>query len=398
MLRMSAAGTSLYIMDEYLTPRSLSTPGTLFAVCDALEGRYLRAGMWIALISTVHPLMTVFAGSFLLVLILFRRQALFQRQAEFSTAMASIIALPLFPKVTPAYQQVLETRPYFFLTNWAWYEWLGLLGPFVVLAWIAWLGKRKSLGATELLCKALIAFEAVFFALALVVSVPGKFDNLAELQPARSLHLLYILMFLIGGGLLGKFVLRNRPLRWAVLFVPLCAATVFAQKATFPATPYIEWPGQASRNPWVQAFDWIRSNTPEDAYFAMNPLAMQLPGEDEHGFRAIAQRSLLADNVKDSGAVSMFPDLASQWKEQVNAQSGWNKFQIENFQNLRAKYGINWLVLEQPGVPGLACPYENSQLLVCRIDASRTTTRASSAPKQVLKGSSTLARGILQNP
>ena len=64
----------------------------------------------------------------------------------------------------------------------------------------------------------------------------------------------------------------------------------------------------------------IRTNTPEDAYFAMNPLAMQLLGEDEHGFRAIAQRSLLADSVKDSAAVSMFPAIAEEWQDQVNAQ------------------------------------------------------------------------------
>ena len=37
VLRMSAAGTSLYLMDEYVTPRSLSTPGALFAVADALR-------------------------------------------------------------------------------------------------------------------------------------------------------------------------------------------------------------------------------------------------------------------------------------------------------------------------------------------------------------------------
>jgi len=58
---------------------------------------------------------------------------------------------------------------------------------------------------------------------------------------------------------------------------------------------------------------------------------MQMPDEDQHGFRAIAQRSLLADNVKDSGAVSMFPALAEKWQEQVGAQRGWKKFQLFGF-------------------------------------------------------------------
>jgi hypothetical protein len=372
LLRMSSAGTGLYIMDEYLTPRSLSTPGALLAVGDAIEGNYLRAGVWIAVICAVHPLMAVFAGAFVVLLIVFQRESLARTvPAKASVATLAAITLPMFPKVTPAYREVLATRSYFFLTNWAWYEWLGLLGPFALLAWMAWLGKRNNLGATHLICKALIAFEGIFFAIALVISMPGRFDNLAELQPMRCLHLLYILMFLVGGGLLGKFVLQDRAWRWALLFIPLCGVTVLAQRATFPATPYVEWPWSVARNPWIQAFDWIRANTPEDAYFAMNPTAMQLPGEDEHGFRAIAQRSLLADSVKDSGAVSMFPALAEEWQEQVNAQRGWKKFQLADFQKLKARYGVDWVVveIEQPGAVGLACPYGNSRVRVCRIES-----------------------------
>jgi hypothetical protein len=371
LLRMSAAGTGLYIMDEYLTPRSLSTPGALLVVGDVIEGNYLRAGVWMAVICAVHPLMAVFAGAFVVLLFVFQRESLAGTvAAKVSVATLAVIAFPVFPKVTPAYREVLETRSYFFLTNWAWYEWLGLLGPFAVLAWMSWLGKKKSLGDTHLICKALIVFEASFLAIALVISMPGRFENLAELQPMRCLHLLYILMFLIGGGLLGKFVLQDRALRWALLFLPLCCRMVVAQQAIFPATPYVEWPWKAARNPWVQAFDWIRTNTPEDAYFAMNPIAMQMPGEDEHGFRAIAQRSLLADSVKDSGAVSMFPALAEEWQEQVNAQREWTKFQLADFQKLKARYGVDWVVVEveQPGATGLACPYRNSRVRVCKIE------------------------------
>ena len=367
LLRLSAAGTGLYIMDEYVTPRSLSTPTALFAIADALEGNYLRAGVWTAGIFIVHPLMAVFAGTFVVLLFLFQR-----REGSNAVSVVSAIALPLFPKVTPAYREVLQTRPYFFLTNWAWYEWLGLMAPFVLLAWMGRVGRRHSLGATHLICKTLIVFEAIFFAMALVVSLPGPFENLAELQPMRCLHLLYVLMFLIGGGLLGKFVLQDRAWRWALLFIPLCVGMALAERATFPATPYVEWPGKVARNPWVQAFEWIRTNTPEDAYFAMDPNAMQLPDEDQHGFRAIAQRSLLADNVKDSGAVSMFPALAGTWKEQVDAQHGWKRFQLADFQRLKTRYGVDWVVVEESGVAGLSCPYRNWRVRVCTVGSQRT--------------------------
>ena len=364
LLRLSAAGTGLYVMDEYLTPRSFSTPAALFAVSEAMEGNYVRAGIWAAGICVIHPLMAVFVTAFVGLLFLF------QRREKVSMPALAALALPLFPQVTPAYREVLQTRPYFFLTIWAGYEWLGLLAPFAILAWMAWLGRRKGLHRLRLLSIALIAFEAIFFAIALVVSLPGRFENLAELQPMRCLHLLYVLMFILGGGLLGTYVLRDRTWRWAILFVPLWCGIVVAQRATFPASAYVEWPGARSRNAWVQAFDWIRTNTPENAYFAMDPNTMQLPDEDEHGFRAIAQRSLLADNVKDSGAVSMFPALAEKWKEQVTAQRGWTEFRLEDFQRLRARYSISWIVLEQPGIEGLACPYANWRVRVCRIEVN----------------------------
>jgi len=44
---------------------------------------------------------------------------------------------------------------------------------------------------------------------------------------------------------------------------------------------------------WAQAFVWIRHNTPQDAYFALDPYYQQLPQEDTLGFRAMTERSVL---------------------------------------------------------------------------------------------------------
>ena len=105
-----------------------------------------------------------------------------------------------------------------------------------------------------------------------------------------------------------------------------------------------------------------------DAYFALDPDHMELPGEDQHGFRALAERAMLADRVKDSGAVTMFPNLADTWTEQFNDQKGWKKFGVEDFRRLKKKYGVGWVVVEKPGVAGLTCPYENARLMVCRVE------------------------------
>jgi hypothetical protein len=364
LLSIPVAGTRLFIMDPYLTTRSLSAPGALLGAASALEEKYFTAVLWILFTGAMHPLMAIFAAVYIAMILLLK----FRSKKSGAVGLAAALPQQLFPPVTPEYREILQTRPYFFLTNWAWYEWLGILAPFAILAWFARIARRYALGPMNLACRALVIYGAVFFAMALVISRPGRFENVSEIQPMRYLHLLYILMFLFIGGLLGKFVLQRQAWRWAVLFVPLCGGMAYAQQETSPATPHLELPGRASGNPWVQAFEWIHGNTPEDAYFALNPKHMALPGEDQHGFRAIAQRSMLADAVKDSGAASMFPALAGKWKEQATAQEGWEKFRREDFLRLKQRYGVNWVVLERPGAAGLTCPYANELLLVCRIE------------------------------
>jgi len=135
----------------------------------------------------------------------------------------------------------------------------------------------------------------------------------------------------------------------------------------YPASPHIEWPGTESRNQWVRAFQWVRENTPRDAYFALDPAYLELPGEDRQAFRPIAERSVLADTIKDSGAVFMFPALAEKWWEQMNASKGWKHFQGADFRRLKERYEVNWVVVQPPAATGLDCPYRNGSVLVCRL-------------------------------
>jgi hypothetical protein len=231
----------------------------------------------------------------------------------------------------------------------------------------------------ELLCRALIAYQLTCTVAALALSIPARFEGLARIQPLRSLYLLYIVFLLFSGGFFAEYVLKTRVWRWLALFAPLCACMFLAQRALFPASAHIEWPGGAPKNPWAQAFVWIRENTSSSAIFALDPFHMQIPGEDANGFRAIAQRSMLADSVKDSGAVSMFPPMAEEWLRQVRAQRGWRNFQSKDFGRLRVQYDVSWVVLQQPGVGGLQCPYQNRAVLVCSNPALQSPANLRSA-------------------
>jgi PAS domain-containing protein len=66
--------------------------------------------------------------------------------------------------------------------------------------------------------------------------------------------------------------------------------------------------------------------------------------------------------------------LAEEWLAQMQAQNGWQKFQVQDFRRLRVKYGVSWVVLEQPGVTDLQCPYQNHAVKVCRVDWTRRNT------------------------
>jgi hypothetical protein len=178
----------------------------------------------------------------------------------------------------------------------------------------------------------------------------------------------YLLFFLMGGACMGKWILRKSPSRWVALFVPLSLGMLYAQLQLYPASPHIEWPGVQDPSPWVQTFVWVRHNTPKNSYFALDPHFMALPGEDFHGFRAFAERSRMADVVKDPGPVSYFPKVADRWLAEVTALEGWKQFTVKDSQRLKQKFGVDWVVLEQPGVPGMVCAYQNSLVRVCRIE------------------------------
>ena len=363
LLTLPVAGTALYIMDQYLNPRNLVAFAAIFAIVKVIDGKYFQAALFLVFAAAIHPLMSVFVLSYCAVLLGIK---------EFDRRFAGLACLlPFgisFDPPSSAYHQVALSHSYFYLLRWQWYEWVGAVAPLAILWWFSRIARSRKIPNLELMCRALILYELVYLLASVVVSIPARFESLARLQPMRSLYLLYVLFFLFAGGLLGEYVLKNRVWRWVVLFVPLCAGMSLVQRGLFPASAHVEWPGVAPRNLWVQAFAWIRTNTPRDAIFALDPWYMHIPGEDENGFEAISERSMMADAIKASGAVSMFPAMAYEWLQQMQAQNGWSKFQPEDFRRLRAQYGVSWVAVQQPGIAGLDCPYRNAAVLVCRVD------------------------------
>ncbi len=372
LFTIPVAGTALYIMDQYLNPRNLAAFAAIFAVARTLEKKYVRAALWVAFAAIVHPLMAAFAFSFCVLLVIVEKSGKKGTAPALLRATTGLCCLLPFgisldPPTSPAYHAAAMRHEFHYIQLWKWYECLGILAPVALFWWFARIARARQWHRLDMVCRALLIYDLIYFSAALVVDLPARFESLARLQPLRSLHLLYMLMFLIMGGFLGEFVLKKRVWRWLALFVPLGLGMFVAQRALFPASAHLEWPGSVPKNPWAQAFIWVRDHTPVNAVFALDPAFMQLPGEDTTGFRCLAQRSRLADLSKDSGAVSMFPPLAEEWWSQVQAQTPWKSFRAEDFSRLKEKYGVSWVIVQQPGVVGLDCAYQNSAVQVCRL-------------------------------
>ena len=90
-------------------------------------------------------------------------------------------------------------------------------------------------------------------------------------------------------------------------------------------------------------------------------------GEDIFGFRGFAERSMLADAYKDNSVVEVFPDLAWQWKLELDTRKNWDHFRFEDFQRLKRENKVTWVMVQNPPTPGLSCPYSNEAVSVCQI-------------------------------
>lgn len=362
LLTLPIAGTWLFLLDQYLNPRNLAAFAGVFAIAETLYKRYVIAVLWLGFAVACHPFMASFSIMFCVWLVLLNRFE--PRILGFAGALPFGITLDSPPA---AYHEVALRQRSHYILRWEWYEWIGAIAPIFLFWWFAQIARRRGMKNVELVSRAIIPVIVVAVISATILSSSPRFEALARLQPTRSLALTYTLLIVIGGGLLGEYVLKAYVWRWIVLFLPLSLGMFYAQRQVFPASAHIEWPWASPRNQWAQAFDWVRLNTPVDALFALNPAHMSLPGEDEIGFRARSERSMLADLTKDKGAASMFPPLSVEWLKQIDDERNWKQFQLDDFERLRQKYGVSWVVVEQPGPRRLDCPYQNAAVRVCQI-------------------------------
>jgi hypothetical protein len=384
VLTMPATNTGLLLMDPYLTARSFSTPVTLVALVCFLSRRYALAALAVLATAAIHPQMA--ACLFLLTAILW----IAERSARTVTERIPVLAagavfLPSGFGFTPApepYREALYARDFFFLSNWTWYHWLGLLAP---LAFLAWFSRGKLRGTTpafQRLSFALIPFGLISILIAATFASSHSFDMFARFQPLRCFHLITLVFVLFLGGVIGEYAGKGRAWLVPALVLPLAAGMFFVAQRTYPFSPHIEPPWlKTSSNPWINTLLWVRHNTPPDAVFAVDSHYFKEQGVDVHGFRAISERAALADYFKDGGVAAMFPGLAVEWKQMSDATDGLDHFSAQDFTRLSRQYPVTWTVIHGPAPLGMNCPYQQRGYAVCTIPG--TSGHATNLPATI---------------
>jgi len=373
MFTLPVAGTALNIADQHLHPRNLATALILMAVAAVLgeRERWWTAVPLLGVAFVLHPIMAALGMSFCLFLAVALREGAPFRVREVRGAFC--LAVPLgwvFAPSSESWRLAAASRSYFSVYKWEWYEWLGALAPLVLFWVLSWAGRRWAGRCDKRLSRfalAVAGYGVFQLIVAMVLLAPDALERIRPLQPMRFLHLVYIFMALVGGGLLGRFVLGTRAWRWVVYLVLINGGMFLAVWETVDDGVHLEMPWMETGNPWLQAFEWVRLNTPTDAYFALDPRYLAAPGEGFHGFRALAERSMLADGIKDTAVVTEVPSLAPVWEEQQVALKGWKDFRLADFERLKGQFGVDWVVAGYPAAEGLDCRWHNGTVAVCRV-------------------------------
>lgn len=368
MFTLPVAGTALFICDQHLHPRNVATALTVLAVWRILENKTWQAIPFLGLSFAVHPIMGALGISFAFFtwLIFLKSDArIFSGWRKGSPAASA--AIPVLGPANAAWRQAIEGKPYLFPGRWEWYEWLGALAPLALFWLLARVAGRRGERDLARFAWTVFVFGVFQQTVAFAMLAPGAPIRLAPLQPMRYLQLVYLFLVLVAGGLIGRFVLRRAAWRWTVFLLVVNGGMFAAQRALLPASPHLELPGVAADNDWLQAFAWVRQNTPTDAYFVLDPRYLEAPGEDEHSFRALAERSAMADAVKDGSVVMQTPELGPVWERQVAAEEGWRNFKLADLERLKAEFGVDWALVSLPTPEGLDCRWHDRTLAVCRV-------------------------------
>ena len=349
MFTLPVAGTALNIADQHLHPRNLAT--ALILLRGRSHPRPQKPGRQsCSLIAALlmHPIMAAFGISFCFFLALLKELGVIRLRGSRASTRQRVLAssrlpfrsagsssLPRPPGAAPS-----NTRTYYFLYQWTWYEWLGAIGPLVLSGCCGATPLQRGESACWRASRSALSSIGVFQQA--VRHGPARSrrrsSGITPLQPMRYLHLVYVFLVLIAGCLLGATFWRRAVGAGSCFLSRSMAACLLSQRLLFPPPNTSNCPGAASRKSMAPG---VCLDPPEHARRTPTsrsiPITWRRPGRTTTAFALWPNAASLPTPSKTRPSSPRFPNLAPAGPNRSMPRQVGVNFQLADFERLKGR-------------------------------------------------------------
>jgi hypothetical protein len=373
-LRHRIARTGANTLEGYFHPRMLVFAMGMFALHAVMQRRATRAWLLVAVGAVLHPTTALFFAVWVGVALMVNEPRQ-RRPLLILTAVATVAGLGLLAIGTislkpmdAAWMESLTDKDYILPMSWPVEAWIFNLGyPLFILA-VFWQRRRAGLlrpGETGLVIGCL-ALVALFFAslplLMLRSAIAVQLQMSRVFWMADLLTWIYIAYLLIEMGSTSAQQISKRRAQVVMMAVLLliCGRGWYTWRHDHPDRPLVQV--DLPDDDWTDVGRWLRDHTPHNAQLLADPGHAWRFGTS---LRVSAERDVFIEDVKDI-AIGMYDrTVAMRNMERRSALGDWVSLTPAQFQNLAARYDLQYLVSDQ--VEPFDEVYHNARFHVYRL-------------------------------
>lgn len=373
-LRHAITMSGTNTLEGYFHPRQLAFALGAIAVAAVLRGAIATSVGLVIVAALAHPTTALWFGVWLGVAVFLseRRWRVALGAAGAGAAGGVIWALTAGPlsgrlvEMDAVWLATLRAKEYLFPLDWPAHAWLINLGYVPLILWIH--QRRRTAGLLRPRETALVVGALSLLAV-FAVSLLLHWQRVAiavQLQPARAFWMLDFLATIYAVWSLCEWPGATPRRAMVVMAVILTASTsraTYLAVVRLPERPVAQL--DVPDNDWGRAMRWARHSEPDSQWLA-DPMHAALYGTS---LRVAGERDVFVEALKDT-AIGMYDrGIALRTRERLTAVGDFRKLSAEQALALAARYGLEYLVTEQPMPLPLA--FRSGNLRVYRLARAR---------------------------
>jgi hypothetical protein len=372
--RHRIAKTGANSLEGYMHPRELAFALGVAALSCLLRGRYLWAAVWTLLSACWHPTTAFWFAVVIAVGVVAARESRTRLESRRTIALAAIVVAsvalwlvlrgPLAGRLVTmdaAWLAVLAEKDYLFPHEWPLYAWIANLAYPIIIVLV--FRRRRVQGVTvpgeAPLVTGMLALVGIF-----VISLPLTALRLAlpvQMQVTRVFWLLDFTMAVYLAWWLAEDVAGRRQVMRAVIIGVLAAFSLgrgYYLSFTQPNRQLIAV--SLPRSPWVEAMQWLKAQPPT-RYVLADPGHAWKYGVS---VRLAAEKDTLIESGKDTALALYDRNIAMAVADRLAALRDFDQLTTPAALALRARYGLDVVVLEHTQRLELPELYRNREFVI----------------------------------